>query len=141
MISIIAACVWLAWTPGENALEYDVYEDLIFAVTVTPPEVEICRMTYNDPILFHVVGIKGEQESEPSGTLEVQWIRWPDWDDDGIIGFADFGLFVPEFGGSNPDFDLDGDGIVGFADFGLFARWFGACASEGGVVVVDCGQA
>ncbi len=140
MINIIAACVWLAWTPAENALEYDVYEDMIFAVTVTPPEVEVCRITYNDPILFHVVGIKGEKESAPSGTLEVQWIHWPDWDDNGAIGFPDFGLFVGAFGSSRTEFDLDEDGIVGFSDFGLFARNYGMCTGEGGgIVAVPCG--
>ncbi len=137
MINLLVACVWLAWTPGANALEYDVYEDLIFAVTVTPPTVEVCRITYDDPILFHVVGIKGEQESVPSGTLEAQWIRWPDWDDNGSIGFSDFGLFVGAFGSSRTEFDLDGNGNVGFSDFGLFVRSYGMCTS--GIVAVPCG--
>ncbi len=140
MTNIIAAAacgVWLAWTPATGALEYDVYEDMIFAVTVMEPEVEICRIIYDDPILFHVVGIDGDKEGTPSDTLEAQWIRWPDWDDNGSIGFPDFGLFVPEFGGSNPDFDLDGNGNVGFTDFGLFVRSYGMCTT--GIVAVPCG--
>ncbi len=55
----------------------------------------------------------------------------PDFDGDGAIDFADFLLFVAQFGFSEDDegyearFDLDGDGIIGFGDFLIFANAFG----------------
>ena len=49
----------------------------------------------------------------------------PDFDDDGLIGFADFFLFAEAVGGSDPRFDLDGSGRVDLADFFLFVEDFG----------------
>ena len=55
----------------------------------------------------------------------------PDFDGDGVIGFADFLLFVAYFGLSQGDegydarFDLDGDGTIGFGDFLVFVNAFG----------------
>ena len=46
----------------------------------------------------------------------------PDFDRDGVVGFADFLLFVAQFGLSRGDegydarFDLDGDGVIGFGE-------------------------
>ena len=59
----------------------------------------------------------------------------PDFDRDGVVGFADFLLFVAQFGLSRGDegydarFDLDGDGVIGFGDFLIFANDFGQEAS------------
>ena len=58
-----------------------------------------------------------------------------DFDRDGIVGFADFLLFVVQFGfsegdeGYNARYDLDGDGTIGFGDFLIFANSFGTEAS------------
>ena len=55
----------------------------------------------------------------------------PDFDGDGVVGFADFLLFVAQFGSSEDDegydvwFDLDGDGVIGFGDFLIFVNAFG----------------
>ncbi len=60
----------------------------------------------------------------------------PDFDGDGVVGFADFLLFVAQFGFSEDDegydvwFDLDGDGIIGFGDFLIFANAFGKVVSS-----------
>jgi hypothetical protein len=54
-----------------------------------------------------------------------------DLDNDGLVGFSDFGLFRSVFGqagassGAADNADLDGDGLVGFSDFGLFRSMFG----------------
>ncbi len=54
-----------------------------------------------------------------------------DFNDDGAINFADFVLFVRQFGlregdaGYNAKFDLDENGIIGFGDFVKFANAFG----------------
>ena len=60
----------------------------------------------------------------------------PDFDGDGTVGFADFLLFVAQFGFSEDDegydvwFDLDGDGTIGFGDFLIFANAFGKVVSS-----------
>ena len=60
----------------------------------------------------------------------------PDFDGDGVVGFADFLLFVAQFGFSEDDegydvwFDLDGDGTIGFGDFLIFANAFGKAVSS-----------
>ncbi len=49
----------------------------------------------------------------------------PDFDGDGVVGFADFFLFVDAFDSTDPRFDLDASGRVDFDDFFLFADHFG----------------
>ena len=48
-----------------------------------------------------------------------------DFNGDGIVNLADFGLFRASFGTNMDDADLNGDGIVNLADFGLFRANFG----------------
>ena len=56
---------------------------------------------------------------------------FPDFDEDGVVGFADFLQFAGRFGAARGDedyehrFDLDGDGSIGFPDFLIFAGSFG----------------
>jgi hypothetical protein len=57
-----------------------------------------------------------------------------DLDNDGAVGFSDFGLFRAAFGTSDADADFDGDGSVGFSDFGLFRGMFGAAPGPSGTV-------
>ena len=60
----------------------------------------------------------------------------PDFDGDGIVGIADFLLFLEQFGFSEDDegydarFDLDGDGIIGVGDFLIFVDNFGKVVSS-----------
>lgn len=62
----------------------------------------------------------------------------PDFDEDGVVGFADFVQFAGRFGSSRGDetfddrFDLDGDGAIGFPDFLIFAGNFGKASPYGG---------
>ncbi len=57
--------------------------------------------------------------------------RTSDFNGDGIVGIADFLLFVDLFGFSQGDagydarYDLDGDGTIGVGDFLIFANAFG----------------
>ena len=70
--------------------------------------------------------------------VEVLFDKIPssDFDGDGVVGFADFLLFVAQFGSSEDDegydvwFDLDGDGMIGFGDFLIFANAFGKAVSS-----------
>ena len=48
-----------------------------------------------------------------------------DFNDDGIVNFADFFDFVDAFGSTDAKFDLDGSGTVDFADFFEFVDAFG----------------
>ncbi len=135
--TLIVACALVVWEPGAGAVEHDVYEDMIFSFTALQPEMQVCWLSYHVPVTYYVVGIKDDKESVPSDTLTVEWVQNVDWDDDGVVGMADFGLFVAAYGGSDPAYDLDGNGSVGFSDLGVFVPRFGECNS--GVVVLPCG--
>ena len=62
----------------------------------------------------------------------------PDFDGDGMVGFADFLQFAGVFGASRGDgtyqakYDLDGDGAIGFPDFLIFTNDFGKSVSPPG---------
>ena len=67
-------------------------------------------------------------------TSDVSWFNTspsPDFDGDGMVGFADFVQFAGVFGSSQGDgtyqakYDLDGDGAIGFSDFVIFTNDFG----------------
>ena len=55
----------------------------------------------------------------------------PDFDGDGMVGFADFLAFGSQFGARQGDgkyeakYDLDSDGAIGFSDFQIFIKSFG----------------
>ena len=55
----------------------------------------------------------------------------PDFDGDGMVGFADFLAFGSQFGALQGDgkyeakYDLDSDGAIGFPDFQIFIKSFG----------------
>ena len=63
---------------------------------------------------------------------------FPDFDEDGLVGFADFLQFAGRFGAVRGDetyedrFDLDGDGSIGFPDFLIFAGNFGKASPYAG---------
>ena len=56
---------------------------------------------------------------------------FPDFDQNGVVDFPDFLLFVGKFGSKQGDetyedqFDLDGNGAIDFSDFLIFASNFG----------------
>jgi hypothetical protein len=58
-----------------------------------------------------------------------------DYDNDGRVGFSDFGIFSNCFGTNNPLCDhtepVD-DGPIGFADFGFFSQVFGGVPGPSG---------
>ena len=61
-----------------------------------------------------------------------------DFDEDGVVGFADFLQFAGKFGAERGDeafdvrFDLDADGAIGFPDFLIFAGNFGRASPYAG---------
>ena len=57
-----------------------------------------------------------------------------DLDNDGQVGFSDFGLFRSAFGTADPDADFDGNGSVGFSDVGIFRSLFGSAPGPSGTV-------
>ena len=67
----------------------------------------------------------------PSLPFAFQSGPFPDFDEDGVVGFGDFLRFAGKFGAEKGDetyedrFDLDGDGSIGFPDFLIFAGSFG----------------
>ena len=134
--NLLIACALMVWDPSTNATSYDIYEDMIYSATVTPPEIGICRVAYYTSSIYYVVGINAGGESTPSEPLEVQWVADADFDDNGFVGFADFGSFSLAFLSTSSEHDLDGNGTVGFSDFGLFTQRFGKC--NDGVIEVPC---
>ncbi len=62
----------------------------------------------------------------------------PDFDGDGMVGFADFVQLVNVFGSRRGDgkyqakYDLDSDGEIGFSDFVIFTNDFGTSAPASG---------
>lgn len=47
-----------------------------------------------------------------------------DFNNDGIINFADFSFWTPLFQSSDPDADMDGSGSVNFGDYALLVSYF-----------------
>ena len=76
----------------------------------------------------------------PSLPYAFQSGLFPDFDEDGVVGFADFVKFAAKFGAERGDetyedrFDLDEDGSIGFPDFLIFAGSFGKASPYGGNV-------
>ena len=74
----------------------------------------------------------------PSQPYAFQSSPFPDFDEDGVVGFADFLQFAGRFGATQGDrtyeerFDLNGDGAIGFPDFLIFAGSFGKTSPYGG---------
>ena len=74
----------------------------------------------------------------PSITHASQSGPFPDFDEDGVVGFADFLQFAGRFGAEQGDekyeerYDLDEDGSIGFPDFLIFAGSFGKASPYGG---------
>ncbi len=62
----------------------------------------------------------------------------PDFDGDGVVGFADFVQFANVFGSRRGDgkyqakYDLDSDGAIGFSDFVILVNDFGTSAPASG---------
>lgn len=102
MTLIYAVCAWVAWTASSPpAASYDVYVDGIFLEEVIDPTVNVCMDdTYVEHEMY-VVGRLNATSSIPSGHLMYSWVPNMDGDGDGVVGFADFGLFVRSFGKCN----------------------------------------
>ena len=48
----------------------------------------------------------------------------PDYDNDLLVSFVDYGVWVCAFGTENANVDLTGEGIVGIPDFGILGQLF-----------------
>ncbi|MHB1241661.1 MAG: hypothetical protein ACYC18_14355, partial [Gammaproteobacteria bacterium] len=58
-----------------------------------------------------------------------------DFDENGIVNFADIAYLKSKFGTSDPNADLDGNGIVNFADLAIAKSLFGKPPGPSGTVV------
>ena len=58
-------------------------------------------------------------------TQPAKSTAFPDFDDNGVVDFADFLLFVSHFGKAEERYDLNTDGQVDFSDFLIFVSHFG----------------
>jgi hypothetical protein len=130
----------------ENATHYDLFVDSQYEVTLEADDydsehdgyvTEICRPYYYTDIAYSYTAGNEHGESEMSPTLTLQWVWDFDYDDDGVVGWSDYGVFAQDFGTYNERSNADGLRAVGYSDFGLFVPRFGECNS--GVKVVPCG--
>ncbi|MFB3104465.1 MAG: thrombospondin type 3 repeat-containing protein, partial [Pseudomonadales bacterium] len=67
----------------------------------------------------------------------------PDYDNDGVVGGADFAVFSAAFGlrigdaGYNPDVDHDGDDVIGITDLGIITQYFSQGPGDSGLPCAD----
>ena len=73
-----------------------------------------------------------------SPPLIAEWVFDFDYDQDHIVGFLDYFVFVNDFGTTTERSDATEDGIVGFPDYFKFAKSFGTCSSLNHVKAVPC---
>ena len=81
------------------------------------------------PVIIYAIDGAGNAAEPLRTTVLVEPPPQPlimgDFNNDGVVDFADFFLFADAFGGEDPVYDLDGSGLVDFGDFFLFADAFG----------------
>ncbi len=145
-------CAFIMLPLVDNATEYDLYTNDVYDITLIHPDnvIEVCRDDYPQVFTceigygcyiksdYHYTAIDADGASDPGEKLEVRWVWDADFNDDGVVGFADFGMFAQAWASSDPVYDADGNGIVGFSDFGWFTHRWGECLSSGLVKVVPC---
>ena len=74
-------------------------------------------------------------EITTTDVIRLNAVSSPDFNGDGMVGFADFVQFASVFGSSRGDgtyqakYDLDSDGAIGFPDFVVFIKDFGKSVS------------
>ena len=145
---IYAACAWVLLPWVDNAVYYDFYEDAEYVATLEPgspenPEgykIEVCRLEYYTDVVYQYIAGNDVGESDMSDTLTVQWVTDFDRDENGIVGFSDFGAFARVFGSDHPTdlwADANGIGLVDFGDFGFFVAQWAHC--NNGTFEVGCG--
>ena len=103
--------------------------------TLEPDSSAAITITFPSPMEGEFSGrinILSNDPDRAKQTLAISGVVQPlsveaksDFDDNGIINFADFLLFVSAFGSSEPQYDIDRNGVVDFLDFLMFVQVFG----------------
>jgi len=102
MTELIAVCIVWMWIPGANNTNYEFFEDGVMTEATIEESVTRCRTAYNIPVIYWVVGLNNAGDrSENSNSIEAQWVFNFDCDNDGAVGFLDFGAFLRSFGQCN----------------------------------------
>ncbi len=134
--TLMVACAIVAWESGEGAVAHYFHEDGLEAIVAFDPEMGVCRVEYGVTHIYIVQGFTANGVGPMSDTLTVEWMFDFDADDDGIVGFADFGAFAAAFNVNDLRYDADGSGAVGWGDFAKFVERYGEC--NDGQRVVSC---
>ena len=109
------------------------FEPVMF--TLSPDSSATITITFPKPMEGTFSGLINILSNDPDRAkfmLSVSGVVQPlsveaksDFDGNGVIGFADFLLFVSAFGSSEAQYDIDRNGAVDFPDFLLFVSVFG----------------
>lgn len=89
IVEILTACAWIAWAPasGEPAGHY-FYEDSLPAIVAFTPEMEVCRVEYDVPVVYSVAGFTANGVGPESDDLTVVWPSEPVPEPRGALGFV-----------------------------------------------------
>ena len=138
---ILVECpVWEWESSPIPGVEYELCFDDIDQCTVVAIGDSVCIPSLGvHDVWVTAIDYQGGEPIYYDGDIVLVWRgKNADFSQDGVVGFADFGLFSQYFGGTNEAGDLDGDGLVGFVDFGYFTDAFGKCVNAAATVYERC---
>ena len=140
---ILVDCPVWEWEPSaiEGIVEYELCFDDIDHCVLAEIGSSVCipNLGAHDVWVTAIDYQDGEPIYYDGDIVPIARVMSADFDGDAVVGYADFGLFVQEFGeGFNSVADHDGDGVVGFVDFSQFLSAFGKCVNASGTVYTEC---
>ena len=138
---LIECPVW-EWEPSPiSGIEYELCFDDIDHCTVAAIGDSVCipSLGVHDVWVTAINYQSGEPVYYDGDIVSIARVKNADFSGDGVVGMADFGLFVRFFGdGDGSPADFDEDGIVGLVDFSGFCSAYGKCVNESDTIYNPC---
>jgi hypothetical protein len=145
---ILIECPIWEWEPSAIPnVEYEICFDDIQGCTAANIGDKVCILNHSGrtKLGVHDVWITaieyrgGETIYYDGDIVSVARVNNADFDGDGVVTIADFGLFTKFLGqGNKSSGDLDGDGVVGISDLPHFSRAFGKCVNASKTLYEPC---